>query len=117
MKNTNNVGHVSFDFRTKNIVNVSWRDADLLFLNLLEEEFDTGWILPEIPEYLEFNNIKYTQFSDKLIEDILKNRSIKSAFFMCDTKVWEGKSYWVRSFRPEGCAIDFLEESLRDLKG
>jgi hypothetical protein len=51
--------------------------TNLLLLNLIAEEFDTGCWSPEEPLYMEFNGTKYTQFSDKLIIDILENGNLK----------------------------------------
>ena len=115
-KNTNKVGHITFDFREKNLIKVFWLETDLLLLNLIEEEFDTGYFEPETPEYFYFNVIKYTKFSINLIEEMLKNNNIKYGYFFCDEVTWNNKSYWVRVFSLEGKKPDFDEEALRDLK-
>lgn len=92
-KRTNKVSHITFDFTEKDIVNVSWVFTDLLLLNLMAEEFDTGCWSPEKPLYLEYNGTRYTQFSDELIVDILEHGNLKNARFVCTTNVWNGKSF------------------------
>ena len=115
-KRTNKVNHITFNFTEKDVVNISWMFTDLLLLNLVAEEFDTGCWAPEEPLYLEFNGIKYTQFSNELIVNMLENRHIKHASFACTTEVWNGKSFWVRYIEVEGQRNDWMEESVRDLK-
>jgi hypothetical protein len=115
-KRTNKVNHVTFDFTEKDVVNVSWMFTDLLLLNLVAEEFDTGCWLPEEPLYMEFNGTKYTQFSDGLIIDMLENRDLKNVRYVCTHDVWNGKSIWLRYIQVAGQYNDCVEESVRDLK-
>ena len=115
-KRTNKVNHVTFDFTERDIVNVSWMFTDLLLLNLIAEEFDTGCWSPEEPMYMEFNGIKYTQFNVKLIADMLESGDVKNARFACTNDVWNGKSIWLRYIEVPGQSSDYVEESVRDLK-
>jgi hypothetical protein len=87
MKNTNKIGHITLDFRQENLVKISWVYNDLLLLNLIEEEFDSGYTTHEIPEYFEFNNKKYNSFNEGLIEDILNNPHNKCAVFVCTKEI------------------------------
>ena len=115
-KRTNKVNHVTFDFTERDVVNVSWMFTDLLLLNLIAEEFDTGCWSPEEPLYMEFNGIKYTQFNGKLIADMLESGDVKNARFACTNDVWNGKSIWLRYIEVPGQNSDYVEESVRDLK-
>ena len=90
--------------------------TDLLLLNLIAEEFDTGCWSPEEPLYMEFNGIKYTKFNGKLIADMLEGGDVKNARFACTNDVWNGKSIWLRYIEVPGQNSDYVEESVRNLK-
>ena len=92
-KLSNRVSHIMYDFRDTNSIKVTWYRQDLLLLALLEEEFDTGYLKPECPEYFLFNNKKYFKFGQDLIKEIMGNKDVNVGYFICQEDVWIGKSF------------------------
>ena len=85
-----------------------------MLLALIEIEF-SDWDYNYVPKYLCFNNKEYEIFDSILIEDILNNTNINTAYFVCSDDVFDLKTNYVRFITYPGIKSDCYIKSTRDL--